>query len=79
MLKSLDRKEGTSWRFWARLVLGILPTMSRMAKFATQSPEGMYAKVYMPDIGVTGRCTQPGCTAQKESTYHAIIMRMQLR
>ena len=47
VIKTLDRGEGApSWRFWARLVSGILPTMSRMAKFAASGTNSAYHKVY---------------------------------
>jgi hypothetical protein len=72
MLKMLDSKGKPSWRFWVRLMLSTLPTMSQMAKFSL-SKQSAYAAVYQPSIGPEGRCTQPGCSCPKETTVHATI------
>ena len=40
MIKTLDTQGKTTWRFWARMVAGVLPTMSRMAKMVNSPAQG---------------------------------------
>ncbi len=71
VLKRLDKKNTTTWRFWARTLSGILPTHSRMMKFAsTGGREGNYAKVYRGHIGEKGKCVS--CEHQEETNKHAL-------
>jgi hypothetical protein len=69
-VKMIDTPGFPSWRMWARMVIGILPTLGRMAHLARTNSE--YAEVYTQHIGEDGACPMPGCQAQKESTRHAI-------
>ncbi len=66
-----NRRDGASWRFWIRASLGVLPTMSRMAKFATAGGHtSTYSKVYADHIGEEGKCTT--CGHSKETVEHAL-------
>ena len=72
VLKKLDRKESTTWRFWARVLSGILPTHARMMKFAREGAEGNnYAKVYEGNVGEKGKCVI--CNHHEETDIHAIF------
>jgi ribonuclease HI len=73
MIKTLDTPGATTWRFWARMVAGILPTMSRMAKIVNSSnPGSRYREVYQDLLGPQGARIVPNCTHPKETTKHAI-------
>jgi hypothetical protein len=73
MIKKLDTPGAASWRFWARMVAVVLPTMSRMAKIVnSSSPGSRYREVYQDLLGPQGACISTGCTHPKETTKHAI-------
>ena len=72
-IKTLDAKGGVSWRFWSRLVAGVLPTMGRLATITNNAgPRSQYPRVYQDALGPHGRCINQGCEHQKETTRHAI-------
>ena len=74
IIKTLDAPGGASWRFWARMVAGVLPTMSRLAKITNNSgPLSQYNRVYQGALGPLGRCISHGCDHDKETTKHAIV------
>ena len=68
--KTLDKPGLPTWRFWARGILGCLPTHARMAKFANASEDNAYSQVYAGDIGEEGCC--PRCGEGKETQRHAL-------
>jgi ribonuclease HI len=71
VVKSTSSKGATSWRFWARASLEMLPTMSQMSKFGEHlQHENAYHQVYGAHIGEDGGCSS--CDHQKETTSHAL-------
>ena len=73
MLQGLDNKGKTTWRFWARMMTNMLPTMARIAKYAREGGDNnLYRKVYGGHIGEKGKCVMEGCTEEEESIIHAL-------
>ena len=70
MMKTLDRKEHTSWRFWSRLLCKCLPTNAQMMRYALGSAENTYRSLYVGRIGEHGKCVS--CECECETVEHAV-------
>ncbi len=71
VLKKVDTKGVSSWRFWSRVLCQTLPTHARMMKFANSSDQNAYREVYGGHVGHLGKCVS--CGDEKETVEHALV------
>jgi ribonuclease HI len=72
LINMVDKEGNPSWRFWSRMILQILPTMSKIKKIQQASPQSPFNMIYGEATGQEGKCQQEGCAEHKETTDHAI-------